>query len=74
MSKNKTLIIASAVVVIIVIGLGVYMFLKANQSVPAAAPAGSVSYGTDNPLENKPDLNPADKTNPFKTLKTNPFD
>lgn len=26
-----------------------------------------------NPLENKPDINPVDKANPFKDLKTNPF-
>lgn len=31
------------------------------------------SIGT-NPLENKPDVNPADKANPFKDIKTNPFD
>ena len=27
-----------------------------------------------NPLENKPDVNPADKANPFKNIKTNPFE
>lgn len=27
-----------------------------------------------NPLENKPDVNPIDKTNPFKDIKTNPFE
>lgn len=26
-----------------------------------------------NPLENKPDVNPVDQTNPFKDIKTNPF-
>ncbi len=26
-----------------------------------------------NPLEDKPDINPADKANPFKDIKTNPF-
>ena len=26
-----------------------------------------------NPLENKPDVNPADKANPFKDIKINPF-
>lgn len=31
------------------------------------------SIGT-NPLENKPDVNPADKANPFKNIITNPFD
>lgn len=27
-----------------------------------------------NPLENAPDINPVSKTNPFKNIKTNPFD
>ncbi len=26
-----------------------------------------------NPLENKPDVNPANKANPFTNIKTNPF-
>jgi uncharacterized protein YneF (UPF0154 family) len=29
---------------------------------------------TTNPLENKPDVNPASKANPIKNIKTNPFD
>lgn len=31
------------------------------------------SLGT-NPLENKPDINPANQTNPFTNIKTNPFE
>lgn len=27
-----------------------------------------------NPLENKPDINPATKANPIKNIKTNPFE
>ena len=27
-----------------------------------------------NPLENRPSVNPVDQTNPFKDIKTNPFD
>lgn len=29
--------------------------------------------GAVNPLQNKPNVNPADAANPFKSLKTNPF-
>lgn len=29
---------------------------------------------TVNPLESKPDVNPADQANPFKDIKTNPFE
>jgi hypothetical protein len=32
----------------------------------------SFDLGT-NPLENKPDINPVDKINPFKGIETNPF-
>lgn len=31
------------------------------------------SLGID-PLENKPDINPVGKSNPFKNIKTNPFE
>lgn len=27
-----------------------------------------------NPLENKPDINPVSKTNPYKNIKINPFE
>lgn len=27
-----------------------------------------------NPLKNNPEINPVDKTNPFKDIKTNPFE
>jgi hypothetical protein len=27
-----------------------------------------------NPLDNKPNINPIDQTNPFKNIKTNPFE
>lgn len=29
---------------------------------------------TTNPLNNKPDINPVDKSNPFRSIKTNPFE
>lgn len=32
------------------------------------------SIENPNPIENKPDLNPIDKTNPYKNIKTNPFE
>ncbi|MEK7614688.1 MAG: hypothetical protein AAB428_03425 [Patescibacteria group bacterium] len=71
MSKNKILLIVSVIAVIIIITAGVYVFFGANRENSGGEPA---SYGTDNPLQNKPDLNPVSKTNPFKELKTNPFE
>lgn len=45
----------------------------AAQKITDSATQGALpSIGT-NPLESKPDVNPADKANPFKNIKTNPF-
>ncbi len=47
---------------------------NAVEKINESATQGALpSLGT-NPLENKPDINPADKANPFKDIKTNPFD
>jgi len=37
------------------------------------ATKGTLPSIQTNPLEEKPDLNPVDKTNPYKNIKTNPF-
>ena len=44
----------------------------AEKITESATKAVLPSLGT-NPLENKPDVNPADKANPFKNIITNPF-
>jgi len=47
---------------------------EAAETITGSATKGVLpSLGT-NPLENKPDINPADKSNPFKNIKTNPFE
>ena len=47
---------------------------KAAETITESATKGVLpSLGT-NPLENKPDINPTDKANPFKNIKTNPFE
>lgn len=38
-----------------------------------SATKGTLPSIRTNPLEEKPDLNPVDKTNPYKDIKTNPF-
>jgi len=46
---------------------------EAAEKITESATKGVLpSIGT-NPLENKPDVNPVDKTNPFKNIITNPF-
>lgn len=86
MNKKTIIIVVAGVIVLLLLGLGVYLKKSkpaSNQaSEEASSPADklieSVTKGTlpsleTNPLENKPDLNPADKANPFTDIKTNPF-
>ncbi len=44
-----------------------------NSAIIETATKGALPSISANPLENKPDINPADKANPFKNIKTNPF-
>ena len=87
---NKRIIIIAAVAVfLLILGIGGYLLFgkdlkskledleslshvmdKVNQSfVKGVLP----SIGT-NPLEDKPDINPVDKINPYTNIKTNPFE
>ncbi len=47
---------------------------NAAEKITESALKGVLPSIQTNPLENKPDLNPADKANPFKNIKTNPFE
>ncbi len=38
------------------------------------ATKGTIPSLQTNPLEDKPDINPADAANPMKNIKTNPFE
>ena len=86
---KKMIFIIIAVILLIALGIGGYFywinlkksatqnFLK-NASNTAEDITNSATKGVlpsiqTNPLENKPDVNPADKANPFKDIKTNPF-
>ena len=86
MSMDRQKIIIVSVSVIVVLGaIGAYYYLKNKKSAESAA--SSVQSATDaasqgvlpsigeaaNPLSNKPDINPTSKTNPFNSVKTNPF-
>lgn len=85
MNKKTLIIVATAVVVLTLVGLGIYFkFFKSTsnevpeETSPAEKLIESATKGTlpsleTNPLKNKPDLNPADKANPFTNIKTNPF-
>ncbi|MDO8492074.1 MAG: hypothetical protein Q7S34_00340 [bacterium] len=74
---NKKNILITAIVALILLGLGTAFYFyqqpkvnSNNNNIEIVTP----NYAPPTPLENKPDLNPADKANPFKGVKTNPFE
>ncbi len=87
--NKKTLIIIAAIL-IIALGVGGYfLWSKTNKTslekaseaagdaaekVTESATKGVLPSIQTNPLENKPDINPADKANPYKNIKINPFE
>ena len=86
--SKKTIIIIAAVLIAIV--AGVYFYWSNLKTAPEAnsienaedaankiiegATKGVLPSLQTNPMENKPDINPADKANPIKNIKTNPFE
>jgi len=79
--KLVILIVAIVVAIILAVGAGIWFWRQSaikNSAVQNAidqAVKGTVpSINTTNPIENKPDLNPADAANPIKNIKTNPFE
>lgn len=82
MDIDRQKIITVSVLAVVVVGaaLGYYYVKKSStpetQSATDVATQGVLpSIGeAANPLTNKPDLNPTSKTNPFTSVKTNPFD
>ncbi|MDO8481708.1 MAG: hypothetical protein Q7S75_01325 [bacterium] len=72
--NNKNTLIA-AVTVLILLGLGAtFYFYQQPKTDSNNVQTGDSSFAPQAPLENKPDLNPVDKANPFKGVKTNPFE
>lgn len=87
-TPKKEILIMIAAVLLIGLAVGGYFLWKNSASsenkalenageaadkITESATKGVLpSIGT-NPLENKPDVNPADKANPFKNIITNPF-
>ena len=84
---KKTLFIAlAAAVLLLALGAGGYLYLNRPKAPAASEEAGGTaeSLAQDaargvlpalgvSPLENKPNVNPVDKINPFKNIKINPF-
>ncbi len=88
MDKKIIIIIGAIVLIALIIG-GYFAWNKYQQTSKSkslneavntadklnkAVTGGVLPSLSANPMENKPDLNPADKANPIKNIKTNPFD
>ncbi len=80
--NKKILVISGAVILLIALGIGGYFLwnrwklVSDGNAIDKAIEnslKGVLPEIGANPLENKPDINPADKFNPFKNIKINPF-
>ncbi len=77
MNSKTTLTIVFIVIIAIV---GYFLLRPKNPSETSGStnqvvnkiPLPSLS-GSTNPLENKPDVNPVNASNPLRSIKTNPF-
>lgn len=77
MNKNKEIVIAFVLVAIVV--TAGYLFWKSKKSseeIGQTIDRGVMpSLGENgNPMENRPNVNPVDASNPFRSVKTNPFE
>jgi len=76
---KKSYLIAIVLVVVLLILLGAsYWYLQSKKSgvevIIEPANEEVLPSVSTNPLDNKPNINPADQTNPFKNIKINPFE
>ena len=87
--RNKKALIIAVIILLIVLVIAGYFYwswlkktsilreLEKNQAaeekILESATKGVLPSLETNPLENKPDINPADSANPIKNIKTNPF-
>lgn len=77
---NKSLIWIVAALAILALIVAGYFYFKGPEKTPEQKAMESAAAGalpefapTSNPLEGMPEINPVEKTNPFKGLDTNPF-
>ncbi len=70
MSKKN---IYLAVAAVIVVAAAVLYFLYTKKNASPKVNLSAIETVGGNPLQKAPDLNPVDKTNPFRNIKTNPF-
>lgn len=83
---RKSIIIAVAgLAIIIALALAGYIWFAAvskrsenqvqtDEKIIEGAAKGALPSLSNNPLDNKPNINPAEKINPVKAIKINPFE
>ena len=81
MNKKRIITIVS---VILIVAVAVIGYLLLNSKMPSQSTEDIeqiVNQGvlpslgeSTNPLKNKPNVNPVDTSNPFRSIKTNPFE
>lgn len=74
MNKKTTLFAISGAAIIIALAVAAFFAARPQETPVTSDEQDTQTYGTTNPLEGKPELNPVDKTNPFTNIKTNPFE
>lgn len=78
---NKKRIIVIVLVLILLALVGYFIFWSGIFSQPYEDMGSIINQSvlpslgdSTNPMKNKPDLNPIDASNPFRSIKTNPFE
>ena len=69
--------LAAIVFLLIILGTSYWYWQNKKNNVvviPETTTETTTPSVSTNPLDNKPDINPIDQTNPFKNIKTNPFE
>lgn len=75
--KSYLIVVAVVIILLILLGVGYWYWQSKKGDVEVndeVANQETLPPFSVNPLENKPNINPADQTNPFKNIKTNPFE
>lgn len=73
--NKKLLWLILAIIIVAVLAGGYFYWKKYKAAKQNAQTPASLDFGIQTaPLENMPDVNPASKTNPYKSVKTNPFE
>lgn len=71
---NKKTLLALCALFTLAVGYFIYLYINGNASQDNFYWRNVGSDVNNAPMSNAPELNPVEKTNPFKSVKTNPFE